>query len=136
MATNPTDTGAKRISIVGGDGETSARGLVEAVTGMEQRPCMMCRSFEKDDRKLLQLFLTHGFKLRTDGKLDSPTALKDGRVNMEPRNILDVLDPKNFGYCRAQTIPVDQLATCEKWTPTKTASELAGRIQSRGGGRR
>jgi hypothetical protein len=131
MAKNPTDTGPRKIEIAGGDGDQYARGLVEQVTGMEQRPCMACRSFEKNDQKLLQLFLSHGFKLRPDGKLDSPTALKDGRVNMEPRNILDVLDPRSFGYCRKETRPVDQLATCDKWAPTKTASELAGRIQSR-----
>jgi len=131
MADNPSDTGAKKIEIVGGDGDEYARGLVEPVTGMEPHPCMVCRSFEKDDQKLLQLFLSHGFKLRTDGKLDSPTALRDGRVNMPARNLLDVIDPRSFGYCRKQTIPVDQLATCKDWKPTKTASELAGRIRSR-----
>lgn len=116
------DTGWKGIgNVVGGD--EYARGDVEVVQGKEKRPCMSCKSWEKDEHRLIEHLLWKGLEPRPDGKFITPIA-KDfpGRRSL-------VIDPKSWGFCRLETRPTDCLATCPAWQPVKTAAELASRIR-------
>lgn len=108
--------------VVGGD--DYARGLVEPVTGLEQRPCCMCKSFEKNDARLRQHIASKKFMaIDADGTFYSVID-KDmpGRKGLK-YNIRD------FGWCRMQTIITDQLQTCELWSPTRSVSDLLRKIQ-------
>lgn len=117
------DTGWKRLQIVGGDGDESAAGRVEMVKGNETRPCCLCRSWEKNKRRLVEHLMAHGLTPRPDGTFETPIA-KDipGRKSM-------ILNPDNMGFCRRDVLPTDDLATCENWEAVRTASELESRIK-------
>lgn len=117
-------TCAQGIKITGGDGTTEARGQIEMATGVEQRPCCLCRSFEMDRPKLIRHLLRHKLTPNEDGTFTTPI-VKDfpGRKSM-------VIDPKTYGWCRRDTIPVDMLATCPAFQPVRTSSELESRIKS------
>ena len=107
--------------------DLSAYGEVEPVTGMETRPCCMCRSYEDVDKnRLVRHIMAKGLTPREDGKFESPIA-KDyngARANM-------TLDPRGCGICRRDTIVVEALATCENWAPTRTISEFQQRMLKR-----
>jgi len=116
----------QRIKIVGGDGEQSASGLVELAKGTEVRPCLMCRKFDVVTRdRMVEHFLANGLEAQPNGTFTTPI-VKDypGRKSL-------VLDPRNFGFCRRDTIAVDQQATCANWTPTKRLGELQDRMTRR-----
>ena len=120
------DTGWKPITIEGGDGETEARGRIELEQGTEPHPCMMCKSFEKDahespDPRILRYFIKRGMTVLPDGRITTPIA-KDipGRKPL-------VIDPKNFGFCRRDGIPVDIMATCERWCQKATSGDFQTR---------
>ena len=101
-----------------------ARGQIEMATGVEERPCCLCRSFEMDRPKLIRHLLRHKLTPNEDGTFTTPI-VKDfpGRKSM-------VIDPKTYGWCRRDTIPVDMLATCAAFRPVRTSSELESRIKS------
>jgi hypothetical protein len=112
-------TGFKKVNIVGGDGDQYARGLVQPTTGIETRPCMVCRSFEKPGLdKMLRHFLSYGCTVLPDGRVQSPRpkAAKQG-AGLK-------IDPKDFGFCRRQGIAVDMGATCTDWEQKRTRSEM------------
>jgi hypothetical protein len=115
---------AQAIRIVGGDGDHVARGEIEMATGIEQRPCCMCRSFEQDRPKLIRHLLRNKLTPDENGVFRTPIA-KDipGRKSL-------VIDPRTYGWCRRDTIVVDMLATCPAWTLVRTTSELESRIKS------
>jgi hypothetical protein len=117
------DTGWKPILVEGGDGAQYAKGRVEMVTGVETRPCLNCRSWEKDDRRLIEYFLAKGLTQLSDGTFETPIA-KDvpGRKSL-------VIDPASWGFCRRQSIATDMLASCEDFQPVRTAAELQSRIK-------
>jgi hypothetical protein len=123
MAIPQSDTGYRPIEIVGGDGEHSAVGQIEMATGHEERPCMICRSWEKDEKRLIGHLIHIGLEPRPDGKFVTPI-VKDipGRKSL-------IIDPKSWGFCRRQTIPTDCLATCEDFVAVRTTGELASRIK-------
>jgi hypothetical protein len=121
-----TGTCWQRIRIVGGDGDQAAHGVVEMATGKEVRPCVMCRKWELvNTHRMVEHFLAHGLEAQPDGTFKTPIA-KDypGRKSL-------VLDPKNFGFCRADLIPVEAQATCGAWVPTKRLGELQDRLTRR-----
>lgn len=112
------------IKVVGGDGEQTATGKIEMATGIEQRPCVTCRSFVHDRDKLIRHLLRRGLTPDEDGIFQTPIA-KDisGRKSLR-------LDPRTHGFCQKQTIVVDFLATCPDYRQVRTASELESRIKS------
>lgn len=121
-----TGTCWQRIKIAGGDGDQTAHGVIEMATGTEERPCLMCRKWELVSReRVVEHFLAKGLEARPDGRFKTPIA-KDypGRKSL-------VLDPRNFGFCRRDLIPVEAQATCSEWTPTKRISELQDRLTRR-----
>ncbi len=112
------------INIAGGDGDRAAEGVIEMATGMEQKPCMMCRHWEGTERgKIERHLLSRGLEARPDGKFVTPIA-KDfkGRKSL-------VLDPKNFGWCRKDSIITDMQATCNEWAPTVTLADFQRRMR-------
>jgi hypothetical protein len=112
------------IELVGGDGQQDAAGRVELATGQEERPCLMCRSWENVDKKrLIEHILSKGLKPNERGNFETPIA-KDfkGRKSLE-------LDPNQSGYCRRDGIVTDMLATCENWKPTRTIAEFQQRMR-------
>lgn len=116
----------KPIRIVGGDGEEAARGRIEMATGIEERPCAMCRHWENvGAKRVIEHFLSRGLTLLPDGRFETPIA-KDfpGRKSLK-------LDPTQFGFCRVDLMPTDQLSTCEAWSPTRTKAEFQDRMRRR-----
>ncbi len=109
-AMDDDSAGPRKIRITGGDGDRAASGLVEPVLGSTQRPCVMCRSFERDVKRLTEHLLAHGLKPEPDGSFVSPIAkdFKDPRANLR-------MHPREFGYCRLTTMPVQDVATCPSW---------------------
>lgn len=112
------------IDITGGDGDRAAAGEIELATGLEPRPCLYCTAFERDVAKLRNHLLARGLTPDAAGCFDTPIA-KDfvGRKSMK-------IDPRSYGFCRRQQIPVDMLATCDEWTPVQTSTEFESRIKS------
>lgn len=122
MTKTPGDTGWQPITNVTG-GEDFASGKVEMVRGNEERPCCMCRSWERDEKKLIEHLLSHGLVAREDGCFVTPIA-KDipGRKSL-------VLNPKQMGFCRLECRPTDDLASCERWTMVTRIEDLASRVR-------
>lgn len=122
MAKPVSDTGFRPIQIEGGDGETYARGRVELATGTEQKPCLTCKSWERDERKLVQYLMSRSMlQVQPDGTFR----------HKDPRQRSLVIDPKSWGWCRRQSIATDSQASCEQWTQIRTREELRTRISQR-----
>lgn len=115
------DAGWRQIIGVSGSDET-ATGVVEPIRGTEAKPCVICRSWEKNEKKLIEHLKAKGLEVNPDGSFTTPIA-KDipGRVSLR-------IYPKRSGFCRLQTQVTEDLATCEHWEPVRFASELASRI--------
>lgn len=111
------------IKITGGDGDRSASGQIELAHGLEERPCLSCRSFEKDTPRLIRHLLRHKLTPDENGIFTTPIA-KDfpGRVSMR-------IDPRSSGFCRRDAIVVDMLATCPEYKSVRTVSEFESRIR-------
>jgi hypothetical protein len=116
------DTGWRGIKPVSGDGTTHAGGIVEPITGKEQKPCCMCRSWEKDEKKLIQHLMSLGLEANPDKSFTTPIA-KDlpGRVSLK-------IYPARSGFCRLESTVTEDLASCEKWELVRFISELASRL--------
>jgi hypothetical protein len=134
MADEVTDTGWRSIipkaEVV--DTKTGkdlgAYGEIEAVTGLESRPCCMCKSFDAvDPNRLIRHILSKGLRPRADGKFESP--IKDDFKGQARANM--TLDPKGSGMCTRDVIIVEGLATCENWSPTRTMAEFQARMRPR-----
>lgn len=123
MANDSTDTGWQPITNIQGDGEHHAKGQIELARGTEQQPCCMCRAWEKDQKRLIEHFMSKGLEAQPDGSFITPIA-KDipGRKSLR-------LHPANMGFCRKQTMPTDDLATCDDFEAVRTMSELGSRIK-------
>lgn len=123
------DTGWKPIHTSGGiidtrhDEVVGAEGVVEMATTAEPHPCMLCRAFEKDERRLVNHLIASGLRPEPDGTFETPIA-KD----FKGRNSLKI-HPASWGFCRKHTHPVDMMATCPDFQVVRTASELASRIK-------
>lgn len=115
----------KPIEITGGDGNSTASGTINLDRAVETRPCMMCRSFEKDNTKLAQHLRARGLTPDAAGYFHTPIA-KDFPGRAE--KALKIYLP-DYGYCRKECMPVDMQATCERWEQVRTTSELATRIR-------
>jgi hypothetical protein len=112
------------IKLAGGDGDRTATGDIEMATGLETRPCATCRHWDGvDKQRIVRHFMSRGLEPQSDGTFKTPIA-KDfpGRRSL-------VLDPRNFGYCRKDTICTDALATCEKWQPTQNLADFQRRMR-------
>ncbi len=86
---------------------------------------MMCKSFEKDEGRLVQHLIARGLKPQPDGSFISPIAI-DVRDRKPMR-----INPKSSGYCRREGSVVEWNATCEKWQPTLLIQDLARKIRKR-----
>lgn len=111
------------ISVTGGDGDRTATGKIELASGAEPHPCMMCRSYEGDKKRLITHLLANKLQADKNGNFITPIA-KDfaGRKSLK-------INPDNFGFCRRFSHPVDMLATCPDWVQVRTNAELATRIR-------
>lgn len=109
--------------LVGGDGDQSAAGVIDLATGFEAKPCMNCRSFEKDTSRLARHLLSQGLVPDAAGYFETPIA-RDFKGRRSLR-----LHPRDHGWCRKNCQVVDMLATCEEWSPVTTRAELASRIR-------
>lgn len=109
-----TGTCWQPILITGGDGDSIGKGEIEMVTGLETKPCLLCKSWDKNLDQIIQHFLAHGLRLRPDGQMETP--IKD---DFKTRKVGMVINPRDYGFCRRDTMPTDMLASCENWVPTK-----------------
>jgi len=117
------DTGWNPIVGITGDGEQQAAGRVEMAKGLEPHPCFACRSWEHDRKRIIEHFMAHGLVPDVDGNFLTPIA-KDfpGRRSLK-------LDPKDYGFCRLDCIATDMQATCKRWAPVKSPSDLQARVR-------
>lgn len=136
MADTIVDTGLQRIipkaEIVDTKAEEAVGGYgaVEMVSGLEQKPCCMCKSYEDvDQNRLVGHIISKGLRPRPDGKFESP--IQDDFKGSGQVRANMTLDPKGCGFCRRDGIVVEGLATCENWTPTRTLSEFQQRMSKR-----
>jgi hypothetical protein len=100
----------------------NAKGIVTPTTGLEEKPCFTCRSWEKDTQKLTQFLRSKGLQPDADGKYETPIVRDfNGRRSLK-------IDPRDFGYCRRQCMPTHMQASCADWNAVRTRSELQGKI--------
>jgi len=119
------NSGWKPITVTGGGGPDGVKGLVQQVTGIQTKPCNMCRSWEKNDRRIREV--VHAAKnivLLPDGTMKHKIDLDVPDRQTQTFNIND------FGWCRYWTQLAQQLASCEMWTPTRTVSDLMRKLPS------
>jgi len=115
------DTGWRKPDLSIQDGLPT--GTIQTATGMEQRPCFMCRSFEKDNKRLLQHLNAKGLKPNAEGCYETPIVQDfQGRRSMK-------IDPRNFGYCRKGNYVTDMRASCADFQLVTTRSELQSKIR-------
>lgn len=119
---NPNDTGWRGITPTSGDGVNTAGGVVTPITGKETKPCVLCRSWEKDEQKLIQHLMRLGLQANPDGSFTTPI-VKDmpGRVSLK-------IYPKHNGFCRLTSIVTEDLASCADWELVRFKEDLASRI--------
>lgn len=121
MATNPTDTGWKQPNVV--QGPDGGKGVIVPATGLEHQPCMMCKSFEKNTKRLMQHLQAHGLRPNADGFYETPIAQEvAGRKSLK-------INPQDCGWCRNQGGVVHMNATCPEFKPTETREDLAAKLQ-------
>lgn len=113
----------KPIEITGGDGATTASGKIDLDRAVETHPCFMCKSFDKDAKKLREHLHAHGLRPGRDGRYTTPIA-KD----FPGRKPLKIYLP-DWGFCRKNTHPVDMQATCSEWEQVQSAGDMASRIR-------
>ena len=123
MADSSSDTGWKPIVVDSGDGEASAKGHIELAKAYQFKPCMGCKSWEKDERRLIQHMLARGHKPQPDGTFISPIA-----IDMKDKTPLRV-NPKTFGFCRREGSVTDMLASCEKWEATLLIEDMRRKLR-------
>lgn len=117
----PGDTGWQRpdVSIQGG----VPTGTILPSTGIESKPCFMCRSFDKDNKKLMRHLDSKGLKADENGLYETPIARDfHGRRSMK-------IDPRNFGYCRRNDYVTDMRATCPDFDLTANRSDLQLKVK-------
>lgn len=102
------------------------KGIIAAPTGIEEKPCFTCKSWDKNREKLIQFLVSKGMRPKPNGCYDMAVIAGDlpGRRQME-------VDPKDFGFCQNLCMPTHMMATCEHWKPTLSREDLAGKIVSR-----
>lgn len=119
------DSGWRPISVTAGGGVDGVKGLVQPVTGIQTQPCNMCRSWEKNDRRIRQLVESKkNIALLPDGTMKHKIDLDVPDRQTQTFNIND------FGWCRFHAQLAQQLHSCENWTPTRTVSDLMRKLPS------
>ena len=89
----------------------------------EPQPCYACRSWEKNERRLVEHLRSRGLTPAADGSYETPIALDfPGRKSLK-------IFPKQWGFCRLECRPTQDEATCAEWTPVRSASELQDRLR-------
>ena len=116
------DTGWKKPDMIQTpDGNT--KGVIQPATGLEEKPCFTCASWEKNTRKLIQFFRASGLQTDAEGYFTTPIIQDfDDRTSMR-------VHPRDFGFCRQGCCPTHMNATCEFWKPTRNVSELALKVR-------
>lgn len=116
----------QQIRIVGGDGDQAAHGQIDMATGVETRPCVMCRRWDNvGPKRVAEHLMARGLEAASDGTFVTPIA-KDfpGRKSLR-------LDPRNFGFCKRDMILTDSMSSCPAWAPTRTEAEFKQRMRRR-----
>lgn len=123
---NKANDSWRRIKGLMGDGKTggdqAAKGQVDLATGTETDPCFMCKSWEKNERKLAQHFRAHGLTIEPDGTVETPI------IKGDPNRTTMKLKIQHMGWCRQECMPTDDLATCQKFNQVKRREEMRDRM--------
>lgn len=98
-------------------------GQVGIASGLEQKPCLTCRKWDKNPRKLMQYLRAQGLKPDADGNYT--TTIVQGRQQIK-------INPNTWGFCKRDFIPTDMRASCKNWAEIRSREELATRIASTG----
>lgn len=117
------DTGWQKPGVI--ETPDGVAGAIVPATGLEQKPCMMCKSFENDQRRLMQHLQAHGLRPDENGFYETPIAKEvKGRRSLK-------INPRDMGWCRRNGGVVHMNATCEDFKPTETRNDLALKLQRR-----
>jgi hypothetical protein len=107
-----------------GDGTNAAAGKVAMQKALEQRPCYLCRSWEKDERRLVRHIRSAKLTLMPDGSFESPAQKdRDGKPMK--------LHVDRCGYCKRDGIVTEDEATCLQWTQVSRREDMRARLSLR-----
>ena len=116
------DTGWRKPVVTQVPGE-APKGVIQPATGLESKPCFTCRSWEKDTRRLMQHFQSHGLTPDAEGYYETPIAKEiNGRTSLR-------IHPRDNGWCNRIGCVSHMNATCPDWKPTRFAKELALKVK-------
>lgn len=114
------DTGWKKPVMSIQDGLPT--GTITTATGLEQKPCFMCKSFEKDNRRLIQHLNARGLVADESGCYETPIARDiNGRRSIK-------IDPRDFGYCRKNCYVTSMKATCPDFQLVQFREDMIPKI--------
>jgi hypothetical protein len=100
------------------------KGVISPPSATEPKPCYLCKSFDKDTRKLIEYVVAHGMTLGDDGCYTFRAIAGDlpGRHQYK-------IDPRKTGFCRSLcTLALDE-ATCDNWKQRATRADMAGLVR-------
>jgi hypothetical protein len=117
------DTGWQKPKLVIDD--EGPKGVIQTSSGLETKPCMLCKSFAKDTRKFIQHCKSHGLVPDADGNFETPIAKEiEGRTSLR-------MHPRDYGFCNRHCGVVHMNATCDDFAMTTTREELKLKITNR-----
>jgi hypothetical protein len=92
-------------------------------SGLTQKPCFTCCDFDKDEKKLRQHLTANGLQPDVNGVYTTPIVQDfDNRASLQ-------IDPRDFGFCKDQSMPTHMNCTCEHWKPTTRITDMRGKVQ-------
>jgi hypothetical protein len=117
------DTGWQKPKLVT-DAE-GPKGVIQTSSGLESKPCMLCKSFAKNMRRFIQHCKSQGLVSDEDGYFETPIAKEiKGRRSLR-------IHPRDYGFCNRNCGVVHMNATCPDFAITQTREELALKVQGR-----
>jgi len=118
MAKPIEDTGWQAPRIVDG------KGIIDMPSAVEAKPCWLCKSFDKDTRKLIEYVTAHGMKAEPDGCYVLEEIAGDLPTRKQFR-----IDPRKTGYCRRLCSLAMDESTCPDWKQRGTREDMKGLIR-------
>jgi hypothetical protein len=123
MSNDGADTGWQKPNLV--QTPEGDKGQIALASGLEKQPCMLCKSFEKDVRRLRQHLAAQGLTPDKNGFYETPIAKEiAGRRSLK-------IKPRDYGWCRRNGGVVHMNATCPDFVITQTRADLAGKLINR-----
>jgi hypothetical protein len=99
-------------------------GIISMPSATEAKPCYLCKSWDKDVRKLVEYVTAHGMVVGLDG------CYVFAAISAEfPARQQFKIDPTHTGFCRNLCVLSLDEATCEHWKQRETREDMRGLIR-------